>query len=408
MPGADLVQTIWITKPAVLADILNVDCILRGVHLISKLGQLQLAPWSTPQLGSTSVTLTEHNKAEPNSQNNQRASTVLSTAWAHPIVKISFDWDPIADTYANILVLEDEIAIDDAGSVPDAFSLDAKNLTSAGIDTIAAPFFARWIPNLSRAVRILTRSISPALYEGIGVGDSALVSDSFARDPSTGARGTAARAGLIVRHRYNPGGATAGGGKPRDAAGEVDVVFLQTDRTAAYSPAAEVDETNSAGGFLAGYNAGTNTLAFHPHEHTLLAPFGGNFDVGFFKVNDLAFKKIVETDPANPARPAMRWAPVNVLSVSSLAVHDRHRADRLGHDQALPHALGRVPLGADHRERGQRLRGQTRRSARSRAPRHLSSTATRSCRRPSMTACSSRSSRPTSRTPTGAPARRWL
>lgn len=296
LPGTTIPETMWIVKPTTFADIFTADLVLRGAHLVWRNGGIEWQVWSTPTAATATVTLTEANKAEPAGHVISQRTVALTRAdWAKGVVKVNFDYDAIGDKYNNVTSLEDPVAIDDQGGTVDPVTLNARNF-GTGQDAIDAiqlllggtaagdiGFVAKWIPFASRPVRVLTRSIAPSLYEGIAPGDVAIVSDSYARDPSTGLRGTTARPGLILSHSADLGGLAPGARLANPPAGEIDVMVMPQNRVTIWSPAAELDETVSGGGFTAGYNSGTLTMTCKAHaysEASETADASGNFQSG--------------------------------------------------------------------------------------------------------------------------------
>jgi hypothetical protein len=314
LPRAGDTILVTIEKPKKFAELFAGDLTLRSAHLIWREGGLRWCHWSTPSSATASTTLDQSNKAEPasaGSEANHRTASVLDSSWVKNIVKLNYDRDITkigeggASTYRSApFVLVDATSIDDQGGKASTFTINCDNVYSdydglgQGISELAAGKLA-WLPYFSRPIWKITRSISPDLYEGFGVGEIVLVTDPFVRDPTTGQRGIVARPGLVVRHRYDLGGAVAGKPheKPRDMQGEVDIVFLGSDRTFAYVPCAEIDETYSSGGFTAGYD-GMSLLRFHAHKHSSTS---STVDVGSFATGDRV--RVVEVDPTDLAAP---------------------------------------------------------------------------------------------------------
>jgi hypothetical protein len=316
LPGASSAYAMILEKPTKWIDLITVDLVLRRSHLIWRNGSFKFVSWSTPSAAQAIYSLTEANKAAPaDSTENHRSVVALSSQWRRDTVKILYNRLVSTGEYTSTLTLEDRTSIDDNGGTGAACTLEARNVyvQSAGLGTTVeqlAPAFLAWMPYFSRPVRILTRSIDATLFEACAVGDVVTVTDKFARDPSTGARGISGRPGLIVRHRWSPGGPTPGSPwSSTPMTGEVDVVFLDLDRTAVYAPAAQVDDTANAGGFSAGYNSGTLTMRCYAHEHSEAS---AAVDAASFVATDVV--TIVEIDPAAAASP-LSWTRT-IASVS--------------------------------------------------------------------------------------------
>lgn len=299
MPGNGIDSSVWITKPTKLAELFTTDFLLRGTHLVWKDGAIRFATWQTPNAALSVLDLTEDNKAEPaGNKSNHRTATIVEPAWARPIVKIQFDYDPLADKYASSIVLEDRPALDAQSSKGDPITLQARNIGTGGAAALAIQelvplFFSRWIPFLSRPLHKMRRSIDQRVYEGYAPGDIITVTDTFARDPATGLRGIEERPGMLLRHTYNPGGRAPGARNVQVQQGEVDVMVMPRNDAALWAPAAEIDETVSGGGFTAGYNNGTKTIRCKAHAHSESSEIA---DATYFDVGRKIF--VTEVDPS--------------------------------------------------------------------------------------------------------------
>ncbi len=277
LPGAGEDCTVLIDEPTKFSEVMGGDLLFRRAFPLWKQGGLRFGTFVTPTTEASVGTLTESNKAEPaGSTTSHRSATIKSTEWARDIVKIDYDRDFTAskgDQYLKTLTFEDATAVDDSGGTGRPFTIKARNQyqfsPSAGYLTLSAGLLAT-MPMFSRPIRRTTRSISIQHFEAIAVGDVVLVQDAFARDPVTGMRGITTRPALVTKHRYNPGGPTAGNPTSSNApTGEVDLVFLDLNRLAPYAPCAEVDSTAATDGFTAGYNSATKTIRCLQHEHTI-------------------------------------------------------------------------------------------------------------------------------------------
>ena len=110
--------------------------------------------------------------------------------------------------------------------------------SSASIDRLTDQLAAQ-LRMFSQPLRMLRRTIALPYYEGMAPGDVVSITDSFARDPATGARGLTAKAGLVVSVEVDWGGSEVDSGSIRQALGQVDVLVFPRDRIFAYAPAAE-------------------------------------------------------------------------------------------------------------------------------------------------------------------------
>jgi len=327
LPMASSPLLLVLDQPTKFVDIFAADLVLRRAFLrwaynaSTGLSGLEFATWKTPTAGDPSaLALPESTKAASSTQRDgHRSASSEQGTWKRPIIKILYDRNILSKSrdagYRSTIAIEDKVAIDDAGGEAAPFTIEARNVyaqyaqTGAALEDLVQLFLAS-APLFTRDASLVRRSIASKYFEGLSVGDVVLVTDGFARDPDTGLRGVSARPALVVRHRAQWGGAQAGSAAPAPAGGEVDLFLLAQNRIAAYVPCAQVDDTAGAGGFSAGYNAGTKTLRCYDHKHseTSEAVDASHFAAGY-KV------RIVEIDPATAGSP-LTWDR-EVASVSS-------------------------------------------------------------------------------------------
>jgi hypothetical protein len=309
LPGATDPMLLIIDKPIKLAELLGIDLTLRWAFPRWKAGGLSFSAWQTPVSTSSSPLLSESNKAAPGGdQTGHRSATKLTDEWQRDLVKIQYNRDvtrPTDDSaYSSILTLENRTSVDDSGGEGHPLTLKARNMFGAannagmGVEDLAPNFLVTW-SMFSQPVRIMTRSIGPAYYEQLAPGDMVLVTDTFARDPNTGRRGISARPALVVRVRYNRGGATQDNPDGTKAQGEVDLLFAPDGtRIAAYAYGARVDETVSTGGFTNGYDSVNFKLRCKAHEYSESSEAA---DASRFVATDKIL--IIEIDPATSSAP---------------------------------------------------------------------------------------------------------
>lgn len=324
LSAADMQIALQVDRATKLVDLIKADLILRRAHLVFKDGSLRLISWSTPTAGGSGNevhTLGSDQKAEPaGNQSTHRAASRLSSDWARPIMKIKYN--RAADgTYLATFTIEDRTAIDDLGGQGEVVEVPARNVWADGtqvgqgvLDLL--PAVIAWHAFFSRPIRLLTRSLSMSIMLDVAPGDIALVSDPFARDPITGARGIADRAGLVTQVRASLGGPTPGAPSVvRAPVAEVTVAFLELERVTVYSPCAEVDEAVTGGGFDAGYNSGVPSLRCKAHAHSsTIQPV----DASHFEVGDQIV--IVEIDPSDPAAPTFWEREVVSVSLNDIEI----------------------------------------------------------------------------------------
>jgi hypothetical protein len=309
LPGSAAKIIMVIDKPTLFRDLVGSDLVLRWAFARWRQGTLSFATWQVPAQAAGPL-LSENTKARPAaSQDDDRSVTSLNEEWRYDIVTIRYNKSAIAqDDYRSSLTFEDAPAVDDSGGEGRPVTVKARNTygefskTGAGVEELA-PHFLATLTLFSRPLRKQTLSIGPALYEQIAPGDIVTVSDSFARDPATGLRGIFVRPGMVLRVRYNRGGAQPGSPRGIAAQGEVDVMYSPDGaRFANYSYAATVDETVSGGGFSSGYNSGTLTLRCKAHDNSETSEA---VDASRFVNGDKIV--IIERDPANAASP-LSWS----------------------------------------------------------------------------------------------------
>lgn len=304
IPEGDQEMTLIVDEATTLEKLVNVDLILRGLHLVWRNQSLDLQQWSMPVAANAVAALTEANKARPaRNRNNLRTTTSITRKWLTPIVKIMFDREWTSDEYRDgPLTLEDAVSIDDLGGDAPEKTLSARNMTKADVVAIA-PLFLERMPLISRPAYTLVRSIAQTLYETLAPGSEVTITDGFARDPVTGRRGITARPALVTFVRYSLGGPEASNptGKPTPQVGEVHLLLFPTLQPSTYCPSGQLDHTADAGGFTSGYNSATTTIRLNAHEFTETTQA---VDAAWFIAGDLI--EICEADPPDPANP-LKW-----------------------------------------------------------------------------------------------------
>lgn len=295
---ADQEITVTIDRPKKFIDIIGSDLKIRFAFPRWKSGSLEFYQWVTP---TTGVALVEGNKASPvGNRDEQRSVSNLSDRWTRNVIKVDYDRDfTIADTgsvdYHSHVTIIDRAGIDDAGgrkkteTIPVPTSFADSFLGGFGSLSAVLDDFKSTVQMFTRPVRTSRRTIAPTMFEGLSVGDCVLVTDAFARDPSSGNRGVSTRPGIIVSHSYEPGGFTPGSDKPEDMHGEVEVMFLDLLRVGPYVPFANVASVSGT----------AITVNAHDGSDTAEAVDASWMSAGR-KV------RIVERDPANPAAP-LSW-----------------------------------------------------------------------------------------------------
>ena len=321
--------TVMIDEPTPFGDLIGSDLAIRRAFLRFKDQGVECASWQTPTaaLAVSTVTgdalaLTESTKAIPTgTQASHRTTTTETAEFLCPVVKIDYNRDFGSDrepTYLKTIWIKDL----ESAAAARASTLKMRNvfkLTGAGADVEAlVTEFLAFFPVMSRPVTRMRRTIDPRYWEQLAPGDIVTVTDAFARDPLTGNRGITARPAFVTRVWYSPNGMT----------GEVDLLFIDVHRGSELSPAAQVDESVTGGGFTAGYNSGTKTIRLREHAYSnsiFLQTRRGTVaweeadDATNFVAGDAI--TIVERDPSNTAAP-LTWDR-NIVSVTGNdVVHD--------------------------------------------------------------------------------------
>jgi hypothetical protein len=329
LPGADMPAVVVIDEATTFTDLFRDDFVFRWAFIRWRDQGFEVAEWRTPiasavakSYAGVSLALVEANKADASPEADHRIASIESNDFIRPIVRIDYARDFGSDRsskYTKSVQVEDQRAVDDAGGNVKPYTIKLRHTfaelaaTGSAVDKLLPGFVAR-MPMASKAARKIVRTIDMRYWEGYGVGDVALVTDGFARDPITGTRSIAARPAMITRITYSPGGPVASGGKPRDMYGEIELMFLDLQRGKNYAPAAEVDESQTN----AGYNAAAKRLICYAHafSHDLTGlglRRGGttsdteDVDASYYPA--LSEVLIVEIDPDDPAAPVM-WERV--------------------------------------------------------------------------------------------------
>lgn len=302
-PGADKRLRIVIDKPRKFMDVINVDAVMRGVHLIWKAGALRWGAWVTPTIDEATHTIDESDKSEPVGNDvNHKVASVVSDKYQRPITTIEFNYSLRDKAFLDDVTFYDSNAIDDLNGAAEKVTLSASNTfddtssnSSSGIEELIPEIVSR-LPYWSRPIRLLSRSVSPEFYFDLVAGDVINLSDPYARDPRTGERGFDNLPALCMRARWVSGGRRPGG-QPVNSIGEFDAYLMPSDRVYSYAPCAQVDDTAANGG----YDAGTAILTTYDNEHS--EP-GDPIDASHFENGDQIL--IVEIDPVDPANPT-KW-----------------------------------------------------------------------------------------------------
>jgi hypothetical protein len=312
VPSGNL--AVLLAKATKFRDLIASDLFIRWAYMKWQNGGIRFGVWKSPSSGDAVYELDETTKAEPSGhQASQRASSEQITEWLTPVIKFEYDHVTVSlgssDEYRSSMTFADRVAIDDQGEAVGAYTVEMRNTfsdftaTGQSMDSLLPHFMAN-APLISRPGWIIERSIDPRYFWRIGIGDTVLLSDRFARDPQTGTRGIVERPALVVGHTFRPGGLTKPGMKdPEPMGGRVRLYFSDADTErvdATYAPAGEINDavTVEFAGYDHGYNEGTPSIVLKEHAYS---EFWEPFDVTHFEVGDLI--RVIERDPISYTSP---------------------------------------------------------------------------------------------------------
>jgi hypothetical protein len=305
-----------IEKPTKLVEVIGADLAARLAFVRWKNGGLRLATWATPTSSLAEHVLDDANKASPSDTLDQQR-TVANETDEYLVNQVKLEYNRVlSGGYRSTTVIRDQGSMYEHGS-REPVTISLRN-TFAGLSTPGASLdylvdqLSAQLRMFSQPLRVLRRTIALPLYEGMAPGDVVSITDSFARDPATGARGLAGKAGLVVGVEVDWGGYEVDTGDTRQPVAQVDVVVFPRDRIYAYAPAAEFVGS--------GYTSGTKTIATTSHAYSESTDA---LDATWFAAGDKV--RIVEIDPDNPAAP-QTWTDTvasqtgaNIVLTSGLA-----------------------------------------------------------------------------------------
>lgn len=325
LPSGAEPMRLKIEKPIRFADLVSGDFLIRVAHLVWKIGVpgstyeegvIRIAHWVTATIATATVNLTEANKAAPaDTEDDQRSVSDLSGKWARNVAKFEFA-RTFDGRYTDRITVIDPVSVDANGA--SAITIPSRNMDRSTIEG-ALPNFVTWFPTVSRPLRVVRRTGDLSLFYTANVLDTCVITDDEVRDSTTGRRGCS-RPGIILRHAISLGGWVPGTDEVVPPLCEMDIVLMPVDRVAPWSPAAQVDETVSGGGFSGGYNSATKTLRLKNHAYSEATEAT---DPSYFAANHAI--EVIQIDPDNPGSP-LYWTAViasrtstDITLVSALA-----------------------------------------------------------------------------------------
>lgn len=310
--------TVICDKPTKLNDIIGVELLLRRASFQIKYGKLILKQWTIPKSRTSVFDLSEATKASPNGVSDRQVSvTEYTDANLINLVKIEYG-RRLDGSYSRTVAIRDDASIDEVGQTK-SVTISARNALVASDDDLEAVekligTIGSWIPLFSKPMMIIRVPINQTLFSAVSPGDIVSITDSFVREPSTGARGVSSMVGLVISHSFDWGGREPGG-SVRPQGGEVDVAVYPRIRIADYSPAGEIDDTYTTGTFTDGYSSSTTQIRLKDHAFTLTTD---GVDASYFLANDEV--TIYEIDPLTPGSPRSWNRTVTVVSGSTITL----------------------------------------------------------------------------------------
>ena len=306
-PEGGKLMTVVLDKPTRFSDVYNVDFILRHLLMIWRQGRVALAGFATPT-SDAALSIGADDKASPmDTADNLRVVAKLSDRWVKNSISIKHSRTLFSGEYTGApVVLADHSSQAAYGSR--GITLEGRNFISGqGIltqDLMAIlPSFAAGLPFITRPSMVCTIPVAYPLFETHSAGEAALLTDDFARDPTTGQRGLSGEPCLIIGSQYDHGAAEHGDTpRMRPPSGQLEVMLFPGRSLAIYSPAGQIDDTANAGGFSAGYNSAVPSIRLYANKYsdasdTITDP--ARFPAGS-KI------EITEIDPLDPASPT-QW-----------------------------------------------------------------------------------------------------
>lgn len=294
-----------IDKPTKWTEVFGAEMIARLMSIVWRGGGLRVVTWGTPTSAHAIHTFTEANKGLPTGDVDANAHrTVANVTREFVVNSIKIEYNRVlSGGYRSSIHLIDAGSQDSYGGKP--ITLSMRNMfggfwqTNAVVEELADNLGVA-MGTFNQPLHILRRSIAPIHYENVSPGQYCLITDEFARDPATGARGITAKPGLIVRHRVDWGGYEVDTGKKRDPSGSVDILILPLSNVSTYSPAATVSS----------YVAGTKVLTCVAHD---FSESSEAVDASHFAAGDNVY--VVETDPDDPTS-FLSWSDT-IVSIST-------------------------------------------------------------------------------------------
>jgi hypothetical protein len=303
LDNSDRTGCLIISKPTRFSDLMHADVMMRWCALVWGQGRIQCKAWTTPLAGYATTTIGESSKATPaGTDDKMRSSSVEDAALIHNVIKFEYGADGSGKLRDDITILDKSSARDYGAR---ALTVEARNAARSGpsaesiVELISS--FSGTMAMFSRPFYKITRPIGLAYFEQLLPLTVIAYTDPHIRNPDTGARGITAWPAIVMGLSFDWGGTSIGIDGPPSVtmpSGEVTLMLMPRIVAGAYSPAAKIDDTASAGGFSAGYDNATATIRCYQNQYSeAINPA----DVERFAAGDKI--RIVEIDPTTAASP---------------------------------------------------------------------------------------------------------
>ena len=272
--------------PIYLWDAISSDLLLRAAYLVWRDGGLLFTTAVTPHESVATYTWGEGDKQSTDPSDRQRTVARTSDDLMRNVLKIKYNRQALGDdSYASTLEVRFTRSIEAYGERVQ--TIDARNsfgdASSDAVRSLAADLVSKVMPLFGQPLKQMRRPISLEYYEGASPGSVALITDPHMRDPADGTRGVSDKPAFVLSHSrcYESG----------SPLGEVEVLYVDLDRLAIYSPTAEVASYADDGA------EGAFTCTANAYSDAAL----DEDDSTHFADNDVI--TIVERDPSDPDAP---------------------------------------------------------------------------------------------------------
>ena len=289
-------------KPTRLADIMLSELALRNAHLVFRDGALQFVTPTTVISNSATHTLTQsHKAAPPSAAADDQPNAIVSRDEIINSIKVEYNRSYDGKYHGTIEVSNEQSKTDFGLAKP--LTIKARNTYGLGrgragledqirtlVPQLAGDVLKFWgkpIPTVRRSIAASKWFMAPA--------DSVSLTDSFLRDPQTGARGVSAIPCWVLGISQNW----------QTMSGEVTLAMHGDDasRRGLYSPAAK----------LASYSAPTITC-----EASEFSLSSEPADASNFADGDLIY--VIERSPATPGSPTVWSRTIDTVSGNDITL----------------------------------------------------------------------------------------